>query len=143
MMARMVEDATRLKPRNEYGTEEAYQEAVLNRRVARQQLASFLITVGLIAGYQGMPMFGELGIIYDAFADDDEDNWDTAWKKWTGDPLYGGLVGMSGLAIGERIALNNLLYRPPLIEKEQNVLWTIAEQIGGPVIGITLSLIHI
>ena len=140
MMARMTEDATRLKPRNEYDTEEAYQEAVLNRRVARQQLASFLITVGLIAGYSGMPLWGELGIIYDGFADDDEDNWDTAWKKWTGDPLYGGLVGMSGLAIGERIALNNLLYRPPLIEKEQNVLWTIAEQLGGPVIGITSQL---
>ena len=137
MMARMVEDATRLKPKNEYDTEEAYKEAVLNRKIARQQLASFLITVGLIAGYSGMPGFGELGIIYDAFSDDDEDNWDTAWKKWSGDPLYGGLVGMSGLAIGERIALNNLLYRPPLIEKEQNVLWTIAEQLGGPVIGIT------
>ena len=61
-------------------------------------------------------------------------------KKWMGDPLYGGLVGMSGLAIGERIALNNLLYRPPLIEKEQNVLWTIAEQLGGPVIGITSQM---
>ena len=137
MMARMTEDATRLKPRNEYDTKEAYQEAVLNRKIARQQLASFLITVGLIAGYSGMPGFGELGIIYDAFSDDDEDNWDTAWKKWSGDPLYGGLVGMSGLAIGERIALNNMLYRPPLIEKEQNALWTIAEQLGGPVIGIT------
>ena len=138
MMIRMTQDATRLKPRNEYDTEEAYQEAVLNRRVARQQLASFLITVGLIAGQQGMPMFGELGILYDSIIkDEDEDNWDTMAKKWMGDPLYGGLVGMSGLAIGERIALNNLLYRPPLIEKEQNVLWTIAEQIGGPVIGIT------
>ena len=137
MMARMTEDATRLKPRNEYDTEEAYQEAVLNRKIARQQLASFLITVGLIAGYSGMPLFGELGIMYDAISDDDDDNWDTAWKKWTGDPLYGGLVGMSGLAIGERIALNNMLYRPPLIEKEQNALWTIAEQLGGPVIGIT------
>ena len=141
MMIRMTEDATRLKPRNEYDTEEAYQEAVLNRRVARQQLASFLITVGLIAGQQGMPMFGELGILYDSIIkDEDEDNWDTMAKKWMGDPLYGGLVGMSGLAIGERIALNNLLYRPPLIEKEQNVLWTIAEQLGGPVIGITSQM---
>ena len=85
MMIRMTEDATRLKPRNEYDTEEAYQEAVLNRRVARQQLASFLITVGLIAGQQWMPMFGELGILYDSIIkDEDEDNWDTMAKKVDG-----------------------------------------------------------
>ena len=137
MMIRMTQDATSLKPKDEYGTEEAYQDAVLNRGIARTQLANFLITTGLVAGVSGMPLFGELGILYDLiFKAEDEDNWDTMHKKWMADPVYGGLVDMTGLEIGDRIALNNMLYRPPLIEKDQNALFTLVEQLGGPAVGI-------
>ena len=138
MMLRMLNDATKVLPRDQYDTEEAYQDAVDGRRIARAQGANFLITTGLIAGASGMPLFGELGIMYDLlFRDEDEDNWDVMTKKWMGDPVYGGLVDMTGLEIGDRIALNNMLYRPPLIDKDQNPLFTLAEQLGGPVIGIT------
>ncbi len=141
MMMRMLNDATVVLSRDAYPSDEAYQDALDTRKIARAQAANFLITTGLIAGASGMPLFGELGIMYDMLLkDDDEDNWDVMNKKWMADPVYGGLVDMTGLEIGDRIALNNMLYRPPLIDKDQNPLFTLIEQIGGPAIGITSQL---
>jgi hypothetical protein len=141
MMMRMLNDATVVLSRDAYPSDEAYQDALDTRKIARAQAANFLITTGLIAGASGMPLFGELGIMYDMLLkDDDEDNWDVMNKKWMADPVYGGLVDMTGLEIGDRIALNNMLYRPPLIDKDQNPLFTLIEQIGGPAVGITSQL---
>ena len=141
MMMRMLNDATVVLARDAYPSDEAYQDALDTRKIARAQAANFLITTGLIAGASGMPLFGELGIMYDMLLkDDDEDNWDVMNKKWMADPVYGGLVDMTGLEIGDRIALNNMLYRPPLIDKDQNPLFTLIEQIGGPAVGITSQL---
>ena len=137
MMVRMLQDATKVLPKENYDTEEAYLEAVANRKIARAQGANFLITTAMIAGVSGMPLYGELGILWDLFSDADDDNWDTMNKKWMADPVFGGLVDMTGMEIGDRIALNNMLYRPPLIDKEQNPLFTIAEQMLGPAFGIT------
>ena len=44
-----------------------------------------------------------------------------------------------GVDVASRIGLNSLLYRPPIIEKDQAQLWTLLEQLGGPVVGIYLS----
>ena len=141
MMLRMLNDATVVLSRDAYPSDEAYQDALDTRKIARAQAANFLITTGLIAGASGMPLFGELGIMYDMLLkDDDEDNWDVMNKKWMADPVYGGLVDMTGLEIGDRIALNNMLYRPPLIDKDQNPLCPLIEQIGGPAIGVTSQL---
>ena len=45
-----------------------------------------------------------------------------------------------GVDLANRISLNSLLYRAPIIDKDQSALWTLIEQLGGPVIGVSLGV---
>ena len=111
------------------------------RKAARKGGANFLITTGLFAGMGGMPMMGAIGAMYNLFADDDEDDFETMLRQYTGEGIYGGLANeILGVDLANRIALNSLLYRAPIIDKDQSALWTLIEQLGGPVIGVGLSV---
>ena len=121
-------------------TEAEAQQIRKDRKLARVGLRNFLISTGVMAGAGGMPMMGTFGVIYNMLRDDDEDDFESALRKFTGEGIYGGLSNeLLGVDVANRISLNSLLYRPPLVEKDQSPLWTFAEQIGGPVLGITLS----
>ena len=121
-------------------TEAEAQQIRKDRKLARVGLRNFLISTGVMAGAGGMPMMGTFGVIYNMLRDDDEDDFESALRKFTGEGIYGGLANeLLGIDVANRISLNSLLYRPPLVEKDQSPLWTFAEQIGGPVLGITLS----
>jgi hypothetical protein len=112
-----------------------------NRRIAQHQLGRFLVSTGLFAGVAGMPLMGALGQIYDFFVDDDEDDFDAMLRKTIGEGLYGGIINtVLGVEVASRISLNSLLYRPPIIDKDQPQCFTLLEQLGGPVVGIYLSL---
>jgi hypothetical protein len=112
-----------------------------NRRIAQHQLGRFLVSTGLFAGVAGMPLMGALGQIYDLFTDDDEDDFDAVLRKTIGEGLYGGVINtVLGIEVSSRISMNSLLYRPPIIEKDQSQFFTLLEQLGGPVIGIALSV---
>ena len=112
-----------------------------NRRIAQHQLARFLITTGLLTGVAGMPLMGALGEIYDLFADDEDDDFDAMMRKTVGEGFYKGIINTAlGVEVSSRISMNSLLYRPPIIEKDQSKLWTMIEQLGGPVVGIGLSV---
>jgi hypothetical protein len=91
-----------------------------NRRIAQHQLGRFLVSTGLFAGVAGMPLMGALGQIYDFFVDDDEDDFDAMLRKTIGEGLYGGIINtVLGVEVASRISLNSLLYRPPIIDKDQ------------------------
>ena len=121
-------------------TEAEAQQTANDRKIARVGLRNFLITTGVMAGAGGMPMMGAFGVIYNMFADDDEDDFEAALRKFTGEGIYGGLANqVLGVDVANRISLNSLLYRPPLIDKDQSPIWTFAEQMGGPVVGISIS----
>ena len=129
----------------EQGVTEAEAQQIANdRRIARAGLRNFLITTGIMAGAGGMPMMGAFGLIYNMLRDDDEDDFESAVRKFTGEGIYGGLANqVLGVDVANRIALNSLLYRPPLVKKEdQSPLWTLAEQLGGPVVGISVSALR-
>jgi hypothetical protein len=112
-----------------------------NRRIAQHQLGRFLVSTGLFAGVAGMPLMGALGQIYDFFVDDDEDDFDAMVRKTIGEGLWGGIINtVLGVEAASRISLNSLLYRPPIIDKDQSQFFTLLEQLGGPVVGISLSL---
>ena len=133
MMATMTNDAF---PRSG-GTPEAKE----NRRIAQHQLARFLVSTGLFAGVAGMPLMGALGQLYDLFVEDDEDDFDAMLRKITGEPFYKGLVNEAlGADVASRISLNSLLYRPPIIDKDQPGLYTLIEQFAGPLMGIYMSM---
>ena len=121
-------------------TEAEAQQISKDRKLARIGLRNFLISTGVMAGAGGMPMMGAFGMIYNMLRDDDEDDFESALRKFTGEGIYGGAANeLLGIDVANRISLNSLLYRPPLVDKDQSPLWTFAEQIGGPVLGITLS----
>jgi len=129
----------------EQGVTEAEAQQIANdRKIARVGLRNFLITTGIMAGAGGMPMMGTLGMIYNMFADEDEDDFESAVRKFTGEGIYGGLANqVLGVDVANRISLNSLLYRPPLVKKEdQSPIWTLAEQLGGPVVGISVSTLR-
>ena len=113
-----------------------------NRRIAQHQLARFLITTGLLTGIAGMPMMGALGMIYDVlFQDDDDDDFDSMIRKSVGEGFYKGLINASlGGEISSRVSMNSLLYRPPIIEKDQSLFFQLIEQLGGPVVGVYQSM---
>ena len=120
-------------------TQEQAQQIVAERKIARLGLRNFLISTGVMAGVGGMPMMGTLGAIYNMFTDDDEDDFESALRKYTGEGIYGGLANqVLGIDVASRISLNSLLYRPPFIEKPfQNPIFTFVEQLGGPLVGLS------
>ncbi|MEL0015779.1 MAG: PLxRFG domain-containing protein, partial [Rhodospirillales bacterium] len=110
------------------------------RSAARHSLARFLGITGLISGVGGLPMMGAMGMIYDLFASDEEDDFEAASRKVLGEGMWEGIINEAlGVEVASRISMNSLLYRPPFIDKDQSQLWTLIEQLGGPVVGITLS----
>jgi|TARA_R110000851_G_scaffold50624_5_gene120850 hypothetical protein len=125
-------------------TEAEAQQIADDRKIARVGLRNFLITTGVMAGAGGMPMMGALGFIYNMLRDDDEDDFESAVRKFTGEGIYGGLANqVLGVDVANRISLNSLLYRPPLVKKEdQSPIWTLAEQLGGPVVGISVNTLR-
>jgi len=117
------------------------QESAAGDKVAQAATRNFLISTGMFAGLGGMPLMGGIGAMYNLFADDDEDDFETATRKLVGEGVYGGLANeMLGVDLANRISMNSLLYRAPLIDKDQSNLWTLIEQLGGPVIGVGLSI---
>ena len=117
------------------------QESAKGDPVARAAGRNFLISTGLFAGLGGMPLMGGIGAIYNMFADDDEDDFEAMTRKFVGEGIYGGLSNeILGVDLANRISLNSLLYRSPIIDKDQSNLWTLIEQLGGPVIGVGLSI---
>ena len=111
------------------------------RRAAQKGLAGFMGMTGLMAGLGGMPLMGAFGVLYNMFADDDEDDFEAATRKLVGEGVYGGLANqVLGADVANRISMNSLLYRKPIIDKDQSNLWTLIEQLGGPVVGVGLSV---
>ena len=124
-------------------TREQAQNIAENRRAARRASRNFLVMTGLLSGLGGMPMMGAIGAIYNLFADDDEDDFESVLRKSVGEVPFQGLANeLLGIDIASRIALNSLIYRPPIVEKDQSPLFTLVEQLGGPVFGVGNSVIY-
>ena len=124
-------------------TLEQAQEIATNRRAARYASRNFLVMTGLLSGIGGLPMMGAIGAIYNLLRDDDEDDFESALRKSVTELPYQGLANeLLGIDIASRVALNSLLYRPPIIEKDQSPLFTLLEQVGGPTLGTANSIFH-
>lgn len=112
-----------------------------DRAMARRQLAGVFGGAGLVAGIQGLPLFGVLAMMHDIFKDDDEEDFETSVRKYFNEGMYGGLGNyLFGVDVASRMGLSNLVFRDRLIEKDQSILWTTAEMLGGPVVGTALQV---
>ena len=111
------------------------------RKIARYQLGYFMASTAALAGVGGMPLMGAASAIYNLFADDDEDDFEAMMTKTLGSTIYDGLANeILGIDIASRVSMNSLLYRPPFIDKDQPAIYTLFEQLGGPVVGQALNI---
>ena len=111
------------------------------RKIARAQLRGVFGGAALVAGVQGLPFFGVVAMISNMFKEDDEEDFETSVRKYIGEGPYGGAVNyLFGVDVASRMGLSNLIFRDRMIEKDQSVFFTAAEQLGGPVLGSVLQM---
>ena len=116
------------------------EQKVEMKRIARKALFNFLFTTGVVTGVGGMPMMGFFGLLYDMFRDEEDEQFEEMMRSNLGEFYYGGLANeILGVDIADRISLNSLLYREPIVGKDQPALYTLFEQLGGPVVGYYLG----
>jgi hypothetical protein len=107
------------------------------RKAAFRQLGGIVGMSTLMAGAQGIPMYGAVSLLYNLFTDDDEDDLDTVTQKALGDFLYKGSIEyFTNLAVASRMTLNDLIVRD--LPKNSTATFTqqLLQAIGGPVIGV-------
>jgi len=106
------------------------------KSLARRQLLGVYGAAFLMSGALGIPMMGVLRMVYEAFADDDEDDFDAMMTKSLGSlPARGALNYLLGVDVASRVQMTDLLFREPLIENE-SFLWEMVMTFGGPAVGI-------
>lgn len=107
------------------------------RAAAMRQIAGIYGSAALFAGARGLPMFGMVALIYNLFKGDDEDDFQTATRKFMGEGLYSGaLNATTGLDIASRIGLSDLIFRDQKFAESTSVIASLAETMGGPVFGV-------
>ena len=111
------------------------------KAAARKQIAGIYGAAALLSGVRGIPMFGVAAMVYNLFKDDDDDDLETATRKWMGETAYSGaLNGITNLDIASRIGLSDLIFRDQKAPESQTVLLTAFEMLGGPVYGVGKKL---
>jgi len=104
---------------------------------ARKQLAGVYTSSALLAGAQGVPMFGVVAMLANLFRDDDEPRFEEDAQRWMGDFYYNGpLQAALGMDISSRIGLSDLIFRDNYTPTQQSMLTNMMTVMGGPVFGI-------
>jgi hypothetical protein len=108
------------------------------RKAAMRQIGGIMGMSALMAGAQGIPMYGALSLVYSLFCDEDDEDLDTVTQKALGDFLYKGPVDyMTNLAIAGRITLNDLIIRDAPKGSATTFTQQMLQAVGGPVIGVS------
>jgi hypothetical protein len=69
---------------------------------------------------------------------EDEDDFDTAARKYLGEGMYSGAVNaLTGSDVAARISLSDLIFRDSMTRVSDNPMMSFMEYFGGPVIGVT------
>jgi hypothetical protein len=118
-----------------------------DRRLALYQLAGIYGTSGMLAGVYGMPGFGLATTVIDtvmaAMGMDpggEDDDAKTMARAYLHEGVYkGGVNYFTGVNIASRVGLSELIYRDSMMDRDWPLLFRMAEQLGGPVIGIALN----
>ena len=108
------------------------------RKAAWKQLGGIVGMSALMAGAQGIPMYGALSLLYAMFCDDDDEDFDTVTRKYLGEFLYKGPVEYAtNLSIAGRITLNDLIVRDTKAGSDAGTFsQQLLQALGGPVIGV-------
>lgn len=107
------------------------------RNAAMRQIAGIYASAGLMAGVQGLPMFGIAAAIYNLFKGDDEDDFETAARKYLGEGMFNGAVNyFTGTAVANRIGLSDLLFNSTGFKEQDNAILSFLQLVGGPAYGV-------
>lgn len=104
-----------------------------DRRVAFRQLVGLQLSSFAFAGLSGVPLYGLVSTIADAFLDEDDEDADSLTRKYIGEGFYKGFLSeMSGLDISSRIGLTGLLIRENRYNTDPSAEETLVTNLGGP-----------
>jgi hypothetical protein len=113
-------------------------EDKLVREAAMRQIAGIYVSAGLLAGVQGLPMFGVAAAIYNMFKGDDEDDMETAARKYFKEGMFNGAVNyLTGTAVASRIGLTDLILNSSRYKEQDNKILSFLQLVGGPAYGVT------
>tara|TARA_R100001377_G_scaffold27572_1_gene14796 strand:- start:4486 stop:7614 length:3129 start_codon:yes stop_codon:yes gene_type:complete len=109
-------------------------ESLQLKKMARNQLLGIHGSALLFAGVQGAPIYGAVSMIADLFfLDDEEDDFDTAVRKYVGEGWYKGAVTeLTGVDIAGRVRLTGLLLQENRFNKDASLEENLAFYLGGP-----------
>lgn len=108
------------------------------RKAAMRQIAGVYGMSALLAGVQGVPLFGTLSALYNMlFRGDDDDDFETAARKYMGEGMFNGALNyLSGTAVANRIGLTDLLLHDTGYKNQDNAVLSFLQLAGGPVYGV-------
>jgi hypothetical protein len=113
------------------------------RDAAMRQIVGIYASAGVMAGVQGLPMFGILAAVYNLFKGDDEDDAETAARKYFGEGVFNGAVNyLTGTAVANRIGLSDLLISGTGYKEQDNAILSFLQLVGGPAYGVTDRLVQ-
>ena len=110
-------------------------------QTAFRQLKGIMGSSLLLAGVQGMPIYGAISMIANAFRDEDEEDFETSTRQYLGEGLYkGGVNAIFGTDVANRIGLSNLLFRMNPYNKDRSLPEVMAELAGGPGLSVASQM---
>jgi len=114
-----------------------------DRSIARKELAGVLGTSLLMAGAQGVPMYGAVRLLFNLFAGDDEEDFDTTVRRYlSSELLFKGVpTAMLGADVASRIGLAGLLIQTNKYNPEASPEEQIFHYLAGP-FGSTMKSIY-
>jgi hypothetical protein len=110
------------------------------RKQAMRQFAYTQASVMLTSGVQGLTAYGMISYLYDAlFKDEDEEDFNTMFRKEFGEGLYKGgvnqltkVLGGEGVDVAARIGLSNLLFSANRYNFDASLEESLVTNLGGP-----------
>jgi hypothetical protein len=107
------------------------------KKAAMSQIAGIYGTSALFAGLQGVPMFGVAAMVYNLFKDDDEDDMETATRKYVGEFAYKGMLNyLTDIEIASRTSLSDLIFRSNPSGASSTFQENFLQTFGGPAYGV-------
>ena len=103
------------------------------RKIAVKQIAYIHGSALFFAGVHGIPIYGAASVIYNLLvAGEDDDDFDTAVRKYIGEGWFKGALAMTGIDPSNRIRLTGLLLQENKFDRNSDLEGLIGFHLGGP-----------
>ena len=118
-------------PKNETASQK--EERIRQKKIAWGKLRAIHLSSLLVAGIQGMPLYGAVSIVMDLYLDDDEEDADTVVRKYFGEGWFKGpAVDALGVDFSKRVRLNSLLFEANRYSRSDSIEEDLFYHFGGP-----------